>query len=67
MTLKTDKRDKPKLQNYEQLEKQVHDLQQLLNYYSDPGKIFLEIGKEQIKDISVFLIKSVTQDDLIQR
>ena len=58
------KRNKAKLQNYEQLEKQVHDLQQLLNYYDSPGKIFLDISNEQLKNINIFLIKSVTQDDL---
>jgi hypothetical protein len=60
------KRDKAKLQNYEQLEKQLHDLQQLLNYYSDPGKIFLDISKEQLKNINKVLIKSITEDDLIK-
>jgi hypothetical protein len=49
-------KNKDKLQNYESMEKQVNDLQQQLNYYNSPGKIFLDVGKQQIKDMNTFLV-----------
>ena len=57
-------RDKGKLQNYETMEKKVNDIQQLLNYYNTPGKVFLDISKEQLKSINTFFINSVTEDGL---
>lgn len=57
-------RNKGKLQNYETMEKKVIDFQQLLNYYNSPGKVFLDISKEQLKSINTFFINSVTEDDL---
>lgn len=59
-------KSKDKLQNYESMEKQVNDLQQQLNYYKSPGKIFLDVSKEQIKSINAFLINSITEDDLVK-
>jgi uncharacterized protein related to proFAR isomerase len=56
--------DKGKLQNYETMEKKVNDIQQLLNYYNTPGKVFLDISKEQLKSINTFFINSVTEDGL---
>ncbi|CAN5407871.1 hypothetical protein BH18THE2_BH18THE2_12020 [soil metagenome] len=46
------------------MEKKVIDMQQLLNYYNSPGKVFLDISKEQPKNINTFFINSVTEDDL---
>lgn len=57
-------RNKGKLQNYETMEKKVNDLQQLLNYYNSPGKVFLDISKEQLKSINTFFINSVAEDKL---
>ena len=57
-------RDKGKLQNYETMEKKVNDIEQLLNYYNSPGKVFLDISKEQLKSINTFFINSVTEDGL---
>lgn len=57
-------RDKGKLQNYEMMEKKVNDIQQLLNYYDSPGRVFLNISKEQLNSINTFFINSVTEDGL---
>ena len=57
-------RDKGKLQNYEMMEKKVNDIQQLLNYYNSPGRVFLNISKEQLNSINTFFINSVTEDGL---
>ena len=46
------------------MEKKVNDIQQLLNYYNTPGKVFLDISKEQLKSINTFFINSVTEDGL---
>lgn len=54
-------RNKGKLQNYETMEKKVNDIQQLLNYYNTPGKVFLDISKEQLKSTNMFFINSVTR------
>jgi hypothetical protein len=52
------------LQNYETMEKKVNNIQQLLNYYNSPGKVFLDISKEQLKSINTFFINSVTEDGI---
>jgi hypothetical protein len=57
-------KNKHKLQNYEAMEKRVNDLQQQLNYYRGPGKIFLDISKEQIKNMNTFLVNPIDIDDL---
>ncbi|MFZ0698142.1 MAG: hypothetical protein WAM88_13485 [Nitrososphaeraceae archaeon] len=57
-------RDKGKLQNYEMMEKKVNDIQQLLNYYNSPGRVFLNISKVQLNSINTFFINSVTEDGL---
>jgi hypothetical protein len=46
------------------MEKKVNDIQQLLNYYNSPGKVFLDISKELLKSINTFFINSVTEDGL---
>jgi hypothetical protein len=48
-------KNKDKLQNYEAIEIQVNDLQQQLNYYKSPEKIFLDVSKEQLKNMNTFL------------
>ena len=50
------------MQNYETMEKKVNDIQQLLNYYNSPGKVFLDISNELLKSINTFFINSVTED-----
>ena len=46
------------------MEKKVNNIQQLLNYYNSPGKVFLDISKEQLKSINTFFINSVTEDGI---
>ena len=59
-------KNKDKLQNYEAMEIQVNDLQQQLNYYKSPEKIFPDVSKEQLKNMNTFLVNSITEDDLVK-
>jgi hypothetical protein len=59
-------RNKAKLQNYELMEKQINDQQDLLNYYSGPGKIIIDIDEERLKNISTFMEKPVTKHNLVK-
>jgi hypothetical protein len=40
------------------MDEQVNDLQQLLNYYKGPEKIFLDIGKEQMS-MNTFIVREL--------
>ena len=58
--------NKAKLQNYELIEKHINDQQELLNYYSGPGKIILDIDEERLKNINTFMKKPITKHNLVK-